>query len=209
MIPRSTVFTTRILQLRPYGSAALVIPNRATKRSISRVSVSNDASYALGHGRINTSIGAITGSMRVRTNSRSRRLSRFRSTMVRLYFGTMIPTRANANGEATIRTSKCPVLIRFPVRLIASMSVAREIRCARENVLRAGVLRRQLNRQPLAPLLPATCQHFASPPSRHPLAETMRLDPALVPRPIRGLTHNSPSAKTIYVHDLRAFQNSR
>jgi hypothetical protein len=100
-------------------------------------------------------------------------------------------------------------LIRFPVRLIDSISVARDTRWARENVLRAGVLRRQLNRQPLAPLFPAACQHFASPPSRHPLAETMRLDPALIPRPIRGLTHNSPSPNTICEHAIRAFQNSR
>ena len=160
---------------------------------MSAANVSNTAEYAFGHDRINTSHGGRTGNSRIRTSSRSRRRSKLRSTIVCLCFGTMIPTRANANGEAATRTSRCPVLIRFPVCLTPSISVARDNRCARENVLHAGVLRRELNRQPLAPLFTAARQHFASPASRHPLAETMRLDPALVPRPIRGLTHNSPS----------------
>jgi hypothetical protein len=82
------------------------------------------------------------GNIRTRTNSRSCRFSLFRSTADRLYLGTTIPTRAYTDGEAVIRTSKCPVFTRFPIFLIASISTARDSRCAHENVLRAGVFRR-------------------------------------------------------------------
>jgi len=72
--------------------------------------------------------------MRTRTISRTRRRSRFRSTMICPYFGTTIPTRAHEDGEAVIRTSSSPDFTRFPVRLTDSISGARDKRCARENL---------------------------------------------------------------------------
>ena len=73
------------------------------------------------------------GSIRTRTISRTRRRSRFRSTMMCPYFGTIIPTRAHNDGEAVTRTSSSPDFTRFPVCLTNSISGARESRCAREN----------------------------------------------------------------------------
>ncbi len=215
--------------------------------SISRTSVSKLLVYACGIARIKTSRAWITGSMRVRTISLSRRLSLFRSTIDRLYFGTITPTRAQGDaqgsvvedaqedaqddGEAATRTSNSPVFTRFPVRLTNSMSEARANLCARENPrfdvistlsracslsfhvvrpfsqqaclagcltgcvaacltgLDASVLGRQLYGQALAPLLAPPRQYFPSPPRGHPLAEPMRLDPSLVTRTIRRLTH--------------------
>ena len=86
------------------------------------------------------SLDATTGNTRVRTSSRSRRRSLLRSTIVCLYLGTTIPTRAYDNGEGAIRTSRCPVFTRLPVRLTASISDARVNRWTRAYVLRAGVL---------------------------------------------------------------------
>jgi hypothetical protein len=154
--------------------------------------------------------------MRVRTISRTRRRSLFRSTMMCPYFGTMIPTRADDDGEAVTRTSNSPDFTRFPVRLTSSISGARDNRCARENLrcavtrttnhavtrfaatcfprqptgaLDAGVLRWQLHGQALASLLAATRQHFTPPARGHSLAKPMRLDPALITRTISRLTH--------------------
>lgn len=162
-------------------------------RSTSAAKTSKDTSYAFGNGRMSTSQGGSAGKSRMRVSSLRRRRSRFRSTTDRLYFGTMTPTRAYATGEAATRTSRCSVLIRSPVRLIVSISIARDRRCARASVLRACVLRRQLDRQPLAPLLPATGEDLTPPPCRHALTKAVCLNPALVTRPVRGLTHNSPS----------------
>jgi hypothetical protein len=129
----------------------------------------------------------------VRTNSRNRRRNLFRSTTDCLYFGTTTPTRACANGETAIRTSRCPVFIRFPVRFTNSISGARDNRCAREKVLRACVLRRQPDCQLLPSLLAAACQYLTPPSRRHPLAKSVRPNAALIPRPICGIAHNSPS----------------
>lgn len=116
---------------------------RATTPSISRTSPSKLVVYACGIARMNTSLIGITGSMRVRTISLRRRLSLLRSTIDRLYLGTITPTRAQEavaqedvqdEGEAATRTSSSPVFTRFPVRLTNSISVARANRCVRENL---------------------------------------------------------------------------
>lgn len=86
---------------------------------------------------MSTSVGGANrnaGSMQTRTISRTRLRSLFRSTIMCPYFGTMIPTRADDDGEAVIRTSSSPDLTRFPVRLTSSISGARDNRCARENL---------------------------------------------------------------------------
>ncbi len=165
---------------------------------------------------MSTSTPVSTGSMRVLTSSLRRRRSLFLSTMIRPYFGTTTPTLAHDDGEAAIRTSSTPVFTRFPVRLTSSMSEARASLCARAyfrldvsrpcyaaaSCLRAGVLRRQLHRQTLAPLLAATRQYFTTPARGHPLTESMRLDPSLVTRTVRRLTHDY-SLYTGFWYDLR------
>ena len=71
-----------------------------------------------------------TSSRTVRVISRSRRLRRLRSTADLRCLGTMIPTRGYParKREALIRTSKCSVRRRFPVRAISRSSVPRVMR---------------------------------------------------------------------------------
>src|SRR5919199_2870309 len=53
----------------------------------------------------------------------------------------------------------------------------------------AGVLARQFDRQPLAPLLAAAAEDLTPPPRRHPRAEAVRADAALVTRTVGWLAH--------------------
>jgi len=132
------------------------------------------------------------GSSSSRTSSRSRRLSRLRSTADRWCRGTTIPIRETPRGEAMNRTSRCTVRIRFPSRMTCCKSwprVSRERRGKPEPSLRACVLVWQLNGEALAPLFTATAENCTSPLGFHARAESVRLDAALVPGTIRRLTH--------------------
>lgn len=73
-----------------------------------------------------------------------------------------------------------------------SRSAPRVILLARayRRLLGGRVLRRQLDRQPLAPLLAAPAQNCASPLGLHAGVESMLANPALVPRTIRRLAHS-------------------
>src|SRR5687768_12392395 len=115
-----------------------------------------------------------------------------------------MPTRERRRGEATARTSSSPVRIRFPSRRTACRSASRVSRWLRGNGLGAdgsgagGVLRRQLNGQPLTTLLAAPAQRGAPPLRGHARAEAVRPDPALVAGTVGGLAHeNSRSLNEI------------
>ena len=79
---------------------------RPTIAVSSALNASHESAYAPGRTRSTTSCGASFDSAVVRTNSRSRRFSRFRSTMSRPCFGMMNPTRAHDKGEAATRSSR-------------------------------------------------------------------------------------------------------
>jgi len=131
------------------------------------------------------------GRSRIRTSSRRRRFTRFRSTTLCLCFGTTTPTFGCNNREADARASRSPVCIRFPVRLTVSSSASFLSLVLRgwRSLLGAGVFRRQLDSKPLTPLLTAATQNFATPFSSHPQPETMRTDAALITGTIRRLAH--------------------
>ncbi len=92
-------------------------------RSTRVVSSDMPIRYADGIARTTTSAlraGAVRprhrGRTRRRTSSRNRRLSRFRSTAVCLYFGTTNPTRDSLRSVMTTRTSKSSTRILVPAR---------------------------------------------------------------------------------------------
>lgn len=89
------------------------------------------------------------------------------------------------------RTSISPVRNRFPFRRTVSSSPSRVNRLVRGNGRRldAGVLGRELYRQPLAPLFPATAQHLTPPLRFHTRAKPMRLESTGVPRAVSWLPH--------------------
>ena len=173
-------------QRLPKLAAIPFTPARTSAASVSKLAV-----YASRRLRITTSTGGRTGSMAHRASSRSRRFNRLRSTLVCPCFGTISPTRGCGRGEATARNSRCSVRMRFPSRAMTRMSASRVSLRLRGNrkASGAGVLARQLNREPLTPFLPAPAQNFSPPTCRHPRAKAMRLDTALVTGTVRGLTH--------------------
>src|SRR5690606_13436613 len=61
------------------------------------------------------------GSTSRRRTSRRRRLTRFRSTIVCLYFGTITPTRGCGTGEGESKTSRWAVPLLFPRLRISRM----------------------------------------------------------------------------------------
>jgi hypothetical protein len=147
--------------------------------------------YASGFARIRRSTPAMFGKSPVRTISRRRRLTRFRSTIFRRCFGTTIPTLGCDNREVDARASRRSVCILFPVRLTASRSVSLvslDLR-GKPNDLGAGVFRRQLNGEPFTSFLAAPAKNFTPPFSSHPQPEPVGTDAALVAGTIGGLTH--------------------
>jgi len=131
------------------------------------------------------------GKSRVRTSSRRRLLTRFRSTMLRLCFGTTIPTLGYSNREAATRASSRSVWIRFPVRLTLSRSVSlvsRDLR-GKPRALGAGVFRWQLDGEPFASLLATTAKNLTSPFGSHTQPEAMGADAALIAGTVRRLAH--------------------
>ena len=139
-----------------------------------------------------------SGSSSVRTISRRRRLTRFRSMILCLCLGTTTPTLGYSNREADARASRRSVCIRFPVRLTASRSASlvRRARRGKPRDLGAGVFRRQLDGEPFTSLLAAPAKNFASPFSSHPQPKTMCTDTALVAGTIGGLAHyNAPETR--------------
>ena len=138
-----------------------------------------------------TSIGIRFGRRLRRVSSRSLRLSRLRSVVVRPRFGTTIPTRGCAKGEAIARTSRSFVRVRFPFRNTAVRSAfpVRRWDGGNRNPSGAGVLRRQLNGEALAPLLATTAQCFPSPSRRHTRPKPVGFDAALITGTVGRLTH--------------------
>lgn len=164
--------------------------------SISAANEANVSPYAAGVTRITRSTAgssANVASSRRRTNSRSRRLRRLRSTAVCLYLGTMKPTRGCDRAEARTLASRFEPgggsRTRFPVRRTAASSALLVSRYARGNASRACVLGGQLHGQPLAPFFATTTQSFTPPPGRHARAKPVRLDPTLISGTISWLTH--------------------
>ena len=139
------------------------------------------------------SIPLSSGRTLVRTISRKRRLTRFRSTILRRCFGTTMPIRGYSNREVDARASRRSVCIRFPARLTASSSVSLVSRDRRgkPSDLGAGVFRRQLDGKPFTSFLATAAQNFAAPFSSHPQPKSMRADTAFITRTIGGLTHYS------------------
>jgi hypothetical protein len=132
------------------------------------------------------------GNSSIRTSSRKRRLSRFRSTAECWCRGTTMPMRETSRGEAVNRTSRCTVRTRFPSRMTSCNSwprVNRERRGKPWPSLRACVLVWQSNGEALTALLTATAENFTSPLGFHARAESVRLDPALVSGTVCRLTH--------------------
>ena len=155
-------------------------------------SSSNEHTYADGNARTTRSMTGMIGSTSIRTISRRRRFTRFRSTAECPYRGTMMPTRAERRREASHRASSCAARTRFPFSRTASSSFSRVSLAAggKQRPLGAGVLRRQLYCKALAPLLAPTAQHFSAPFIRHPRAKAVRSEATLVPRTVSWLTHD-------------------
>jgi len=137
------------------------------------------------------SIPLSSGRTLVRTISRKRRLTRFRSTILRRCLGTTMPTRGYSDREVDARASRRSVCIRFPARLTASSSVSLVSRDRRGKPrdLGAGVFRRQLDGKPFTSFLAAPAKNFASPFSSHPQPKTVRADTAFIAGTVGGLTH--------------------
>jgi hypothetical protein len=172
--------------------------NSIAARTISASSASNDTAYASGRARMTMSTDGIVDRRRVRTSSRKRRFNRLRSTADAEYRGTTIPTRGCARGEATARTSRCMVRIRFPSRAILWSStphVSRWLRGkpspCRGSRSGAGVLARDPNSQLLPPFLAATAESLASPFRRHTSAEPMCPGAPLITGTVGRLTHEN------------------
>jgi hypothetical protein len=179
--------------------------------STSIISCSNVAVYASGFARIRTSILPPIGSILVRASSRNRRFVRFRSTILRRYFGTTTPTLGWSNREADARASRRSVCIRFPVRLTdsKSASLVSRVRRAKPRGLRASVFRRQLDSEPFASLLAPAAKNFTSPFSGHSQPEAMRPDTTLVARTVGGLAHqDTPKTEKINcrIEPVKLFQ---
>jgi hypothetical protein len=134
-----------------------------------------------------------------RTNSPSRRFTRFRATALCPNLGTTIPTRPRGTREARLRTSQCAVRMRFPSRAARWISPARTNRRARGKRARsgAGVLGWKLNGEALAPLLPTTAQDIAPPARRHARPIPMRADSALVAGTVSWLAHTYSTREII------------
>ena len=110
---------------RTYAPGVLAV----TRDSIvftSRRNASIVALYASRRARMEISIAARSGNggnarsdgnSSTRTSSRSRRFRRLRSTAECWCRGTTIPTRGQSRGEASTRTSRYTVRIRFPSRM--------------------------------------------------------------------------------------------
>ena len=98
---------------------------------------------------------------------------------------------AERRREAMNRTSRCAVRTRFPFKRTVSSSPSRVSRTARGKRLRsdAGVLRRQLNGQALAPLLTTAAQHLSAPSVGHTRTEPVRPDATFVARTVSRLAH--------------------
>lgn len=159
--------------------------------SISISRASKLTSYAEGRGLTTRSTPSSVGRSFVRTSSRSLRRSRFRSTILCRCFPTTTAARACESRESLARTSRCSVRSRLPAFLTCSRSDSRvslELR-GYPNLLGAGVLAGQLNRQLLSSLLPASAQNLTTPASRHSLPEPMRPDTALITGTVGWLTH--------------------
>jgi hypothetical protein len=178
---------------------------------MSTASASNDAAYASGRARITTSTDGATGRRRVRTSSRSRLFNRFRSTADPEYRGTTIPTRGCPRREAIARTSRCMVRIRFPSLATLWSSAPRVSRwlrgkpsLGRDGGSGAGVLVRDLNSQPLPPLLPAPAESLASPLRGHTSPKSVRTSAPLVAGTVGRLTHERPSGS-----ETKGRRNSR
>lgn len=173
-----------------------------------------DIRYAAGSARTTTSAARTcptccrqSGSTRRRTSSRRRRLSRFRSTAVCLYRGTINPTRASLRSVTAARTSKSSTRIRMPVRRTRCRSADRVSRSARVSRLGARILARESHGEPLPSLLAPSAQHFSPPPRGHPCSEAMGLDSALIAWAICGFPHNS--LLQVSTADSRAFFSAR
>ena len=134
---------------------------------------------------------------RSRVNSRSSRLSRLRRTADCPCFGTTKPTREGPSRLTATRASINVPRSRRPSRATARSSLPRVRRWRRgkrrrsrdEESSGAGVLRRKLDGEALAPLLASATQDFSSPLRRHPRAEPVRADASLVAGTVRRLTH--------------------
>ena len=149
---------------RTYGPTRSAVTRDSMVRT-SRRSASTVAAYASRRARIEISsdgCGVGDGSARsdgsssMRTSSRSRRFNWLRSTVVCLCRGTTIPTRGQSRGEASTRTSRCTVRIRFPSRMTDGSSrlcVSRLRRGKPRPPLRSGVLVRELYGEALPALL--------------------------------------------------------
>ena len=152
---------------------------------------SNVASYAPGSA--NTTIAPRAGliSRSVRTTSRRRRLIRLRSTAECEWRGTTIPTRGGVD-VATVRISSTEPRSRLPFARTSAMSGPRVSRSPRgkRNLLRSGVLRRQLHCQALSPFLSAPAQYLPPPLRGHASAEPVLSDPLLVSRAICRFSHH-------------------
>lgn len=133
------------LSHQPTSAFGVAAPGTSPARSNARLHWSRRsaklARYADGSARTTTSTGDSNGSMSCRTISRSRRFTRFRSTELCEYFGTMTPARgcggtrdapgAERRREAMYRTSRCAVRTRFPFKRTALSSPSRVSRAAR------------------------------------------------------------------------------
>jgi hypothetical protein len=105
----------------------------------------------------------------------------------------MIPARPDASRAAMARTSKCAVRARTPCARTHCRSVPRVRRRAcghrRDDDSGAGVLGRELYREPLPPFLAAATQNFPPPFRFHSRTKTMFANTAGVARTVCGLTH--------------------
>jgi hypothetical protein len=204
-------------QQRPhYSPAGFARPPEAPLRDVARRRISfarneststrnssNDARYALGSARITMSIPVGEASARraprilIRASSRTLRLSRFLSTAECPYLGTTNPIRQSPRVVIATRASRSTARSRLPSRAAARRSLPRVSRCRRGKRRSsraagsgAGVLRRELDRQPLAAFPATAAQNFTPPPGRHPLTESVCANASLVAGTIRRLTHN-------------------
>jgi len=134
--------------------------------SISRANSANVTSYAEENERTIRSVPFSCGMIRVRTSSRNRRRSLFRSTIVCPCLATITAVRVCESRESVARTSRCPVRSRLPALFTRSISDSRVSLRSREYPKRlgAGVLARQPYRQLLSSLLPTATQYLATPP---------------------------------------------
>jgi len=153
---------------------------------------SNDALYAAGSAKTTSSPLVARASCSVRTISRRRRFTRFRSTAECECRGTMMPMRCGVVAMAVERTSSSAPRVRLPFARTAARPAPLVSRSARgkRSRLRSGVLRRQLHCQELTPLLAAPAQYLPPPLRGHAKTEPVLPDSFLVSWVVRRLSHH-------------------